>query len=312
MRCVIPFLSVVFLASCGQPTREESGSPSMSETTSDSTEMVAPPKVRFEAEQGYEPTTRGPGIGPTAAPGVAFNYRYAFRLPGARIGAVQEAHASACEKLTVARCRITGLRYRLVNQTDVEGRMSFKLDPTIARHFGKAAIETVAQAEGILVDSEISGVDAGTAIQAANRSVAQLNDDLRRIETQLAQRGVLPDERTRLGQEADRIRQAIRATQASREEQEESLATTPMSFTYGSGDLVPGFDTQSPMRNAIEDAGNNFISGFAVLFVIVLTVLPWALLFALGWWLFTRLAQRFRPVRRERAEPVQPEASGSS
>src|SRR5881628_1327936 len=49
------------------------------------------------------------GIAPTAAPGVAFNYKYAFRLPAERITAVQEEHAEACEKLGVARCRITGL-----------------------------------------------------------------------------------------------------------------------------------------------------------------------------------------------------------
>ena len=59
-----------------------------------------------------------PGIAPSAAPGVAFNYRYAFRLPGERISAVQEQHAAACEKLGLDRCRITGMRYRLVNDDD--------------------------------------------------------------------------------------------------------------------------------------------------------------------------------------------------
>jgi hypothetical protein len=49
-----------------------------------------------------------PAIGPSAAPGVAFNYRYAFRLPGERVSAVQEQHAAACEKLGLDRCRITG------------------------------------------------------------------------------------------------------------------------------------------------------------------------------------------------------------
>ena len=78
-----------------------------------------------------------PGISPTAAPGVAFNYRYAFRLAGERISAIQEQHAAACEKRGIARCRITGMTYRLIGNRDIEATLAFKLDPTIAREFGK-------------------------------------------------------------------------------------------------------------------------------------------------------------------------------
>src|SRR3546814_13653805 len=37
---------------------------------------------------------RSPNIGVTSAPGVAFNYAYAFRLDDSRIAAVQEEHRS--------------------------------------------------------------------------------------------------------------------------------------------------------------------------------------------------------------------------
>jgi hypothetical protein len=39
------------------------------------------------------------GIDITAAPGVAFFYRYAFSLPAEKVATTQEAHAQACEKL---------------------------------------------------------------------------------------------------------------------------------------------------------------------------------------------------------------------
>src|SRR3546814_9829361 len=48
---------------------------------------------------------RSPNIGVTSAPGVAFNYAYAFRLDDSRIAAVQEEHAAACEALGTTRCR---------------------------------------------------------------------------------------------------------------------------------------------------------------------------------------------------------------
>ncbi|WP_324750872.1 hypothetical protein SH591_05535 [Sphingomonas sp. LY54] len=250
----------------------------------------------------------GPAIAPTTAPGIAFNYRYAFRLPGQKIASVQEQHAQACEKLGLSRCRIAGMRYRLVNERDIEAMLAFKLDPAIARQFGKAGIETVANNEGMLIDSEISGDDAGAAIAAANRSEAQLSDDLERIEAQLARAGLAAAERDRLQAEAQQLRQTIRANRDARDEQRESLATTPMVFQYGSGDLVPGFDTHSPMRQALEAAGDNLIGGAAFLFVALATLLPWGVLLLLLWWLVRRLAPKFGS---RRAAGPEPQAGGS-
>lgn len=55
-----------------------------------------------------------PGINFTAALGIAFAYGYDFVLPDKGIGALQEAHAAACEKLGVSQWRITTLRYSLL------------------------------------------------------------------------------------------------------------------------------------------------------------------------------------------------------
>jgi hypothetical protein len=236
-----------------------------------------------------------PAIGPGAAPGVAFNYRYAFRLPGERISAVQEQHAAACEKLGLDRCRITGMRYRLLGEDDVEAMLAFKLDPAIARQFGKSGIETVIRAEGMLVDSEISGEDAGADIERATRNVTQLEEDLNRIEGQLARAGLRSAERAELQMQAERIRESIRATRASREDRRESLAKTPMVFQYGSGDVAPGFDNRSPLKAALERAGDNFVAGFATLLIIFVTLLPWAIVLLFLYWLFRRFGG---PLRR--------------
>ena len=76
---------------------------------------------------------------PTAAPGVAFNYRYAFRLAAQRVAEVQEQHAQMCERLAVARCRITGMLYRVVNDATSRPGSRFKLDPAIARRSAATA-----------------------------------------------------------------------------------------------------------------------------------------------------------------------------
>jgi Domain of unknown function (DUF4349) len=291
MRSFRPLLALLILAGCGREEPNERRS-SQDLKTYEASEEAAP-AMRFEP-MSRDSNASAPAIGPTAAPGVAFNYRYAFRLQGNRVAAVQEEHAQACEKLGLARCRITGMRYRLVNEQDIEGMLAFKLDPAVARAFGKQGIEAVTQAEGMLIDSEITGIDAGSQIKRANITDAELNEDLRRIETQLARPGLRSDERARLQSELQQLQRTIRSNRANRDEQEESLATTPVVFQYGSGDLVPGFD--APVREAAEQAVDNFIAGFATLFVILMTLLPWAALLLLVLWLLRRLTPRWRSV----------------
>jgi hypothetical protein len=145
----------------------------------------------------------------------------------------------------------------------------------------------------MLIDSEISGVDAGGAIKNANRTGAQLDDDLRRIESELARAGLRSEERARLQSEAQQLRQTIRSNDAAREEQEESLATTPVVFQYGSGDLVPGFDEKSPLKEAIERATDNLQGSLALLLVLLVSLLPWALLALLAYWLFVKARRSF-------------------
>ena len=245
MRRSLALILTLAAAACGQPAQQEGEA-----YRSGDSDAVAPASMRAEA---------GPDVAPTAAPGVAFDYRYAFRLPAERIAEVQERHARMCESLGIARCRITGMRYRVVNARDIEGMLVFRLHPAIARRFGRAGVEAVAEADGMLTDAEISGTDVGGAIARGGRDLAAMREDLRRLESRLARRDLPAEERSRLEYEAGQLRQSIRAAEATRGEQQESLATTPMTFRYGSGDLVPGFDSRPSFGRALERAADNLI-----------------------------------------------------
>lgn len=299
MRRSSPLLVLLLasVAACGQGDRGGTPSePSRSESPPAMVQDVAPsPRIVTAADGAQERAAEGPNINPTAAPGVAFNYRYAFRLAAPRIAEVQEAHAALCERLTVARCRIVGMRYRVVNDRDIEAMLALKLDPSVARHFGRAAVQRVSQSEGMLIDSEISGTDAGSDIRRAGRSIAQLNGELRRIETRLAQRGVPEEERSRLDYDAQQLRQQIRAAEAGREEQQESLANTPMVFNYGSGDLVPGFEREQSFSRAWERAWTNVREAGLAFFIVLVTLAPWIALGLLAWWAIVRIRRRWFP-----------------
>jgi hypothetical protein len=238
-----------------------------------------------------------PGIAPTAAPGVAFNYKYAFRLPYERISAVQEEHAQACEKLGLQRCRITGMYYHLTGERDVEARLDFKLDPAIARAFGKDGIAAVSRADGRLVTSEITGTDAGSTIDAANRNEGQQADALKKIEAGLAKPGLGAAERAELQRQAQQIREAIAASKADKAEQQESLAKTPMSFAYQSGDMAPG------VRRSLSEGFGNLIASLEWLLLAAITLLPWVLVGGLVWLVWRRFGSKGRPAAESPRNP---------
>ena len=283
MRRSLPLLVLLLAgtASCGRggpdPRNREPGGQSFSANASSEAAPPAPASVAADSAQGR--AAGGPNISPTAAPGVAFNYNYSYALAAQRVSELQEAHAAMCERLTVARCKITGMRYEVLSPDDIRARLELKLDPAVARHFGREATGAVIQAGGELTESEISGVDAGSQIRQAGTDIERLRADLARIEQQLAGRTLEPEERAELQAQAAQLREQIRALGDQRQAQQESLATTPMVFNYGSGDLVPGYRPPQSLGEALGKAWVDFKEGATALVTFLIRAAPW--LFAL-------------------------------
>lgn len=303
MRKMLLVGSAILIAGCGQSEEKRSAEnlktfdvaeapPPMAQTAPPPMAPPPPPPpplVRSSGESMESADGAGPDVSVTAAPGVAFNYRYAYRLNNARIQAAQEAHAQMCEKLTVARCRITGMRYSLTGERDISASLEMKLDPTLARQFGKDATRVVTDAEGMLVDQQISGTDMAPTIEGANRGRAELQDQLDRLNRELGRPGLSSAVRERLLSEASQVNAEMRSLSSQRQAAEDSLATTPIAFYYGSGETVPGFDDQRPIVTALQTAGDNFLGVIGFLIVALGTLLPIALLAGLAIWLWRRL-----------------------
>jgi hypothetical protein len=284
-RLLVAAASITSLAACGgqqQRSSEELQTYDVRESPPSAPDASAPASQRAGA---------GPDIRVTAAPGVAFNYRHSFAMEPDRIAEVQERHAQACEELGVSRCRITGMNYRRLNEHDIEGMLQFKLEPALARRFGQVALQSVQEAGGMLVESEISGTDVGSGIQADTRSIQQLNQDLQRIERQLADPSVSSGEKETLRIQADQIRQQIRNMEQSRQAQQETLATTPVTFHYGTDD----YGTNRPsFSRTLRQAGDGFVWGLYGLLVVAVTLAPWLALAGLIWFVARRLRRRLR------------------
>lgn len=255
------------LGACSKPSDEASNV---------AMDAAAPQAAREEAGSA---AMAPPEIGPQAAPGVAFNYRYAFVLPTKAISAVQESHAAACEKLGLARCRITGMRYSLIDEETVSAQLTFKLDPALARAFGKEGIAAVETAKGKLVDAAITGEDVGTQISASQRRSADARGELARIEARLRQSGLGDEERTELTRQAAALRQQLDGERDTRVAGEEQLANTPMTYDY-SGDESFSLGG-NPVGDAAEGAWNSLVTMIAFVLMALGVALPWLVLIAL-------------------------------
>ena len=220
-----------------------------------------------------------PDINVAAAPGVAFRYAYSFVLPDKRIAAVQEAHAAACEKLGPSQCRITGMRYSLVDDERITAELEFKLAPELARGFGKEGIAAVEKAAGKLVNAEISGDDVAPTINSAELSVTDATTRLTAIEAKLKAGGLGDQARSELEAQAAELRNQIAAAKDTKQGAEAQLASTPMTFDY-SGDI--GFSLNgNPVGDAVHSAWSSFSAMLWFVLMAVGFVLPWALLSAL-------------------------------
>jgi len=301
-------------ASCGgggsAPQNREPGGGSFASNAATEAMEAAPPAAPRQGIVAADSAGRaagGPNISPTAAPGVAFNYNYSFALAATRVAELQERHAAMCEELTVARCRITGMTYRVIGPDDIQARLELKLDPAVARHFGRRATEAVLQADGMLTENEISGVDVGSQIRQSGTDIGRLQADLARIEQQLARGGIGSAERAELQAQAEELRERIRALGDQRQAQQETLATTPMVFNYGSGDLVPGYRPPQSLGEALGDAWKDFREGATVVLAALIRIAPWLITILLIGLIAVYVRRRWFPKKRPAVTP-EPEA----
>lgn len=222
-----------------------------------------------------------PRIGIEAAPGVAFDYAYTFRLADDRISKVQEEHAAACETLGVQRCRIVDVRYQLTDEKLVEAQTQFKLDPGIARKFGANAIASVEKAEGVLADASVAGEDVGTEILASQQRSAGSEAEIARLEGRLKSGGLDKRERAELLAQISQLRGQIGDERQSRRSGEARIAWTSVAFNYVSDGGLPGIGHENPFASAGETLMRSGSTALTFVLTLGAAILPWGLLLAL-------------------------------
>ena len=250
-----------------------------------------------------------PRIGIEAAPGVAFDYAYTFRLADDRISKVQEEHAAACETLGIQRCRIVDVRYQLTDEKLVEAQTQFKLDPGIARKFGANAIASVEKAEGVLADASVAGEDVGTEILASQQRSAGSEAEIARLEERLKAGGLDKRERAELLAQINQLRGEIGNERQARRSGEARIAWTSVAFNYASDGGLPGIGHENPFASAGETLMRSGSTALSFVLTLAAALLPWALILALiaAFWR-SRFMVAVRRQMREKPDAVDPAA----
>lgn len=200
-----------------------------------------------------------------ASTGTGFDYRYAYRLPAAKVKGVLQSNADACDRMGPARCRILAMRYRVDEGSHTRAVLTIRIDPSIARRFGDAVTANVGTAYGVLTDTEISGTDA-TASARSIAVVKRLQDQL-----QNARSSTTPDGQAR----AARLQNALALIAEVEASQGQTLANTPMLFTYESSSALSGLGSSEAN---FRTAGQTLENSVAQLVQLLASVGPWCLL----------------------------------
>jgi hypothetical protein len=299
MRRSIPFLVLLLAttAGCGKAINDgnrTTAAPAESAANSAATDLSQAPAIPAElpASRGSAERGTAPDVDPEAAPGIAFDYRYAFRLEADRIAGIQREHQQLCARYG-SRCQVTGVNYRAVNDEDVEAMLSFAVDPAIAAQFGRESVRAVTEADGELTDSGVNGTDVGTSLKANEGQIEASQAELARVEARLAQRNLPRAERSRLDEQRQTLRQQISSLGATTGEQEDALATTPILFRYGSGAFAPGPGRGPTIGEATARSADNFLGALKAIFIVLVTLSPWALTLLLLWLGFRAARKRW-------------------
>ena len=230
-----------------------------------------------------------PNIGANVAPGVAFDYQYSFSLPADKISTAQEGHAALCEKLGIVHCRVTGMQYNKTGNGEIEASLGFKLDPAIAHSFARDATDLVERNDGTLADSQIKGEDVGSQIVEGDHNKTQIEAELAKIDVQLKIPNLSKDVRSRLVDQQSELREQLRQLGTSRNAKVESLAITPVQFSYLPNEAIFGFDNRSPVQQALRTSGSSFSTMLSFVIISIGALAPWALLGGAIFWIVRRL-----------------------
>jgi hypothetical protein len=216
---------------------------------------------------------------PQGMPQIAYRYDYGFRVDSDVLTPLQQQHADFCVSKGPNVCRIISMRQSESSGDYAYGRLEIEVVADQARDFGKEIANAAEGSGAELISSSITGEDLTKRIvdtEARLRARTLLRDRLMEVlrsrngtvaELVEAERGV-----AQVNEEIDQARSWL-------SEMRGRVAFSDISIDYESGARSAG-GFWEPISWAFGSAGATLGSAIAVLIMIFVSLLPWALVLA--------------------------------
>lgn len=160
------------------------------------------------------------------------------------------------------------------------GSLTVKLDPRIARQFGRSALDDVRAADGKLVRTDYSGEDVGSSVAAANNAAKNSDSQATDLRRRIAAAKPGSEERAELQRQLSDLVAASQQQRQLADDGQQQLAATPVTFNYYGEGGIPGF-RENPVKGATKALVASFATMVSVVLQVLAVLLPWALLLAL-------------------------------
>lgn len=280
--------AVLALAGCSQKAEVASGEVALAE---------APAAATAPAADAAAPD--GAPAAPMPAPSpalIAYEYAYTLGAPQAQVRGLIARHEAACRAAGASVCQVTGSSLSAEGESRLEARLELRATPEWVGRFRNGLAADVEKSDGRILRSGVESEDLSRTIIDTGARVRALTALRDRLQALLATRPGKLGELIEIERELARVQGEIDAAQSHLTYSQGRVATSVVTLTYESRDVLEGRGLWAPIGDALGDFVGLLIGVVAFLIRLLAVALPLGLAVAAGLWLVRR------PLRRALAE----------
>lgn len=283
--------AVLILAGCEAAQVDRS-------VSSDSAEAGAPVAMEMaQAPGGADPGAREPAasqIPDAQVPQLAYAYAYTVETPTREVSALAARHEQACVQAGPQRCQVIGSSTQSYGEDQRSATLELRAEPGWLTAFRNGLTADAEAADGRVADASTTSEDLTRALidtEAHLRAKTALRD---RLQTMLATRDGNLQTVLEVERELARVQGEIDAATSTLEVMRARVAMSRLTMTYQSRGVLAPDNAAAPLSNALNNALSLFMMGLAAIITVLAFALPFALVITPIVWLVLRARRRRR------------------